>query len=50
MEAMLNTSIDEGFVRHTCREIYSYVDNIDELTKYLNDNQQCNYTVSELKA
>lgn len=50
MESMLNTSIDEGFVRHTCREIYSYVDNIDELTKYLNDNQQCNYTVSELKA
>ncbi len=50
MEAMLNTSIDEGFVRHTCKEIYSYVDSIDELIKYLNSNNSCNYTVSELKA
>lgn len=50
MEAMLNTSIEEGFVRHTCREIYSYVENTDELIKYINDNKHCDYTVSELKA
>lgn len=50
MEAMLNTSIEEGFVRHTCKEIYSYVNNTDELLKYINDNNHCDYTVSELKA
>lgn len=50
MEAMLNTSIEEGFVRHTCKEIYSYVDNTDELLKYINDNNHCDYTVNELKA
>lgn len=50
MEAMLNTSIEEGFVRHTCREIYSYVENTNELIKYINDNNHCDYTVSELKA
>lgn len=50
MEAMLNTSIEEGFVRHTCKEIYSYVNNTDELLKYINDNNYCDYTVSELKA
>lgn len=50
MEAMLNTSIEEGFVRHTCKEIYSYVDNADELISYINNNNHCDYTVSELKA
>lgn len=50
MEAMLNTSMEEGFVRHTCREIYSYADNTDELINYLNDNPNCDYTVGELKA
>ncbi len=50
MEAMLNTSIEEGFVRHTCREIYSYAQSTDELIKYINDNNHCDYTVSELKA
>ena len=50
MEAMLNTSIEEGFVRHTCKEIYSYVNNVDELIRYINDNNHCDYTVSELKA
>lgn len=50
MEAMLNTSIEEGFVRHTCKDIYSYVDNTDELIRYINDNKHCDYTVSELKA
>lgn len=50
MEAMLNTSMNEGFVRHTCKALYSYVDNTDELIKYINDNNHCDYTVSELKA
>lgn len=50
MEAMLNTSIEEGFVRHTCKEIYSYVNNVDELIRYINNNNHCDYTVSELKA
>lgn len=50
MEAMLNTSIEEGFVRHTCKEIYSYVDNADKLISYINNNNHCDYTVSELKA
>lgn len=50
MEAMLNTSIEEGFVRHTCKEIYSYVNNVNELIRYINDSNHCDYTVSELKA
>lgn len=49
MEAMLNTSVNEGFVRHTCKALYSYVSNTEELLQYLKDNKHCDYTVHELK-
>ncbi len=49
MQAMLNNSVNEKFVNETCKAIYKYASNLDDLMAYIAENKQYNYSMDELK-
>ena len=49
MQAMLNNSVKEKFVNETCKTIYKYASDLDDLMNYLDENKQYNYSMDDLK-
>ena len=49
MEAMLNNSVDEKFVNETCKTLYKYAIDLDDLIKYIDENKHYDYSIEELK-
>lgn len=49
MEKMLNYSVKENFIYESCKELYEYISNADDLIDYIEKNNKLDYSVNDMK-